>query len=1157
MRKKFTMLFAALLACVGVMKAEVTTLPTMSEGENIMWYTIKNTRSGKYANYAGDAVQMTQVATPSLSSLFYFTASEAETAEGFTPVMIHNALTTNKLAGFDSWTEAGNAWFLSTDVQNDPAAGLHITNTAAVGSWNGQAGWNAFNDKNGSSITNYAAQDGGSVFVIEAVEAATISALVDAYKTTAINALKTLGTAVDFAAAETAINAVALDGGNYGKYLADIDAVVNAAVQYVAFRNGDATESSSRYNNYLGADMVKSKGNGHATFSHLSDVWSLKYTGQGSFYVYNVNNKVYLGNPSSNGALTEAPNVAYTFELIEANKVEFKSGGQTLHLNNHNQNNVVSTGRFLSNYDENDAASRWYVETDFASQVAAHKASTITVLDESLPDVCALIGVDANLVTEAKAAVEAIATTDYATFATIDAEVKKVTDAIAAKDVVFQNSNTTDANRSNVYLATDMSDNKGRGNKEFDYNAVWSLRHAGGAAFYLYNGLNKVYLGNPGGEGALTSAPVSSYTFEVVEASTKMVELKSGGQTLHVHNWADCTLTNWDDNESASRWYVSTIDITADIQALITANVDNHAEVPELGQYTTAGYEALVAAKSTVKTVEEVDAAIVAFKATLNRPVYFITSVMDGYAAGKAILYNGSAWRFDVANIYNKQMWMTIPGYTEENVPTVDEYAAEGVHYEICDYLTHTAMRGKKVQIVNVAGWDGAMNLQYGTNQHDAVHHAQSGGALVGWNPAVVKDGGVKDCGASAWHVEYIGNSYELDQLTDEYFAAANELAAVSVPNFTFSEGMNNYNPATKPALDAAVANRTAVLSTLSSTAEQIAAAKTQLEEAIAGVQLNMPENGKFYRVRCVSDGMKRIQSTINNDRLQMISGEAGINASSIFCYINGSLLSYTTGQYINAYNFDAVGTKSTVAFSKAYNGTLGQYNIKIGDSRYIYGKKEEIDSGTGNPSDEGYNWWLEEVAELPVVVSAAGYATLYAPVALTIAEDVTAYTATIAEDGKTLNLNKVEGTIPAKTGVILEAAANTYNFAVAADVDAIADNALVGSFAKSAKNAEAKVYTLQMPNKEDKESVGFYLFKGQDTEGKTTYINGFRAWIEVAEGEEAPAMFSFGRGQGTTSIENALINTENAVIYDLAGRRVEKMEKGIYIVNGRKVVVK
>ncbi len=40
------------------------------------------------------------------------------------------------------------------------------------------------------------------------------------------------------------------------------------------------------------------------------------------------------------------------------------------------------------------------------------------------------------------------------------------------------------------------------------------------------------------------------------------------------------------------------------------------------------------------------------------------------------------------------------------------------------------------------------------------------------------------------------------------------------------------------------------------------------------------------------------------------------------------------------------------------------------------------------------------------------------------------------------------------------------------------------------------------------------------------------------------------------TGIDN--INADaNAVIYDIHGRRVEKMEKGIYIVNGKKVIKK
>ena len=46
--------------------------------------------------------------------------------------------------------------------------------------------------------------------------------------------------------------------------------------------------------------------------------------------------------------------------------------------------------------------------------------------------------------------------------------------------------------------------------------------------------------------------------------------------------------------------------------------------------------------------------------------------------------------------------------------------------------------------------------------------------------------------------------------------------------------------------------------------------------------------------------------------------------------------------------------------------------------------------------------------------------------------------------------------------------------------------------------------------------------------------------------------------GDDVTGIENSAISNQNpTVIYDLTGRRVEKAEKGIYIVNGKKMVIK
>ena len=44
---------------------------------------------------------------------------------------------------------------------------------------------------------------------------------------------------------------------------------------------------------------------------------------------------------------------------------------------------------------------------------------------------------------------------------------------------------------------------------------------------------------------------------------------------------------------------------------------------------------------------------------------------------------------------------------------------------------------------------------------------------------------------------------------------------------------------------------------------------------------------------------------------------------------------------------------------------------------------------------------------------------------------------------------------------------------------------------------------------------------------------------------------------RGETAIAPSTLDAQPSavVIYDLTGRRVEKMEKGIYIVNGKKVV--
>ena len=116
--------------------------------------------------------------------------------------------------------------------------------------------------------------------------------------------------------------------------------------------------------------------------------------------------------------------------------------------------------------------------------------------------------------------------------------------------------------------------------------------------------MNGVYLASPS-NGGLTTDASAAYSFEIVDADKNIAELKCGGETLHLAGGLG--LMNYDQNDPASRWEIATFDVTADIQAILeNLTEEDYADVPELGQYTTAAYNALVEAQKTAKTVEEV-----------------------------------------------------------------------------------------------------------------------------------------------------------------------------------------------------------------------------------------------------------------------------------------------------------------------------------------------------------------------------------------------------------------------------------------------------------------------------------------------------------------------------------------------------------------------
>lgn len=72
-----------------------------------------------------------------------------------------------------------------------------------------------------------------------------------------------------------------------------------------------------------------------------------------------------------------------------------------------------------------------------------------------------------------------------------------------------------------------------------------------------------------------------------------------------------------------------------------------------------------------------------------------------------------------------------------------------------------------------------------------------------------------------------------------------------------------------------------------------------------------------------------------------------------------------------------------------------------------------------------------------------------------------------------------------------------------------------------------------------------------------STNINAFRAYLKAKTAGVKASLFIDGIATGIEAIENGEMTMDNATIYNLAGQRVSKAQKGIFIVNGKKVIIK
>ena len=313
-----------------------------------------------------------------------------------------------------------------------------------------------------------------------------------------------------------------------------------------------------------------------------------------------------------------------------------------------------------------------------------------------------------------------------------------------------------------------------------------------------------------------------------------------------------------------------------------------------------------------------------------------------------------------------------------------------------------------------------------------------------------------------------------------------------------------------------------------------------------------------------------------NADGTKVMGGQNSNNRAAVDATLNGTTLTAANacefvieGNATDGYTiYDGTGylyaASSTANHLKtqAENNGNGIWKITFGEG----GVASVVAEGSSNRNVMQYNsnstlfscyasasqspvYFYEKVEEVPtsqtVIVSPAGYATIVAEADLTIPAGVEVFAVTVNGAASSAHLEAITGGIPSGAAVLVKASAGEYVFNSAAEeVDAISSNDLKAATTAFNPTAANTIYCLAQKNG----TVGFYPVATSVT------IPVGKAYLEITSGE-APVKGFYGFDDDATAISSVESFTEDGAIYNLAGQRLQKMQKGINIVNGKKIL--
>ncbi len=429
----------------------------------------------------------------------------------------------------------------------------------------------------------------------------------------------------------------------------------------------------------------------------------------------------------------------------------------------------------------------------------------------------------------------------------------------------------------------------------------------------------------------------------------------------------------------------------------------------------------------------------------------------------------------------------------------------------------------------------------------------------------------------------YIEKTGEIDDYVTvmENKATLRSLLA-TVNTYTIGTNVGQYNNSAQTA-KAVRDNAQDVLNNTNATLAEVQAAIT----ALGGITLNLPQAGKLYRFQGRVSNKYMCPSNATG-QMAMEAKRAGADThekrASIFMLVEGDdvdgdgtkdykFLNYEHGYYIQETREMGATNANANSIKIAVNDTKDYYTMKSNTTTEGYGtwlydngsQSTPVVDRNGTYKANNCDWTIEEVTYLPVKVSATyRYGTFTSPVKLIQDTDRLKFYTGVMRNGYLELTQYTKSIIPANVPFFIEYVAgsqqsegSSFLQITTADATAPDENSydLKGQIETiTTPTNQGTIYTLQPAWVETGDhnsatQVAFRQFNGSEIRGCTAYL-------PISNGTRVAGM-RFVSDEATV-IEGITDDQQHEVeVFDLSGRRVQQAKKGLYIINGKKVIIR